>query len=281
MRSLRCAASLAGAPSSCSCCTIMPLSSRSAVAETLGFNLLLLGPVVNSSLNRHLAGEAPDAEGAQQQQIVIFRRGVGALGRPGPSEHRSCSNGSWTGDDIDLLEQGKGFAQLRLRMTGSGGVTTECFTSEEQSLEALLRRCNGQAAFDKAVYDTCQRIHKLEGTLQWNWFHIGYDTQGKLGVLCLTCNDGCSHAIGKAHGNPFNNFIRHCTRSNEHKEARARAQQLADAVMATYGGECLSRREPTNLRLNLRNNPLSPPDKTGVDRHVHRVNVPIGTGFIP
>ena len=220
----------------------MPLSSRPAVAGTSGLNLLLLGPIVNSSLNRHLVGEAPDAEGAPQQQIVIFRRSVGALGRPGPSsEHRSCSNGSWTGDDIDLLEQGKGFAQLCSRMTGSGGVTSDCFTSEEQSLEALLRCCNGQVAFDKAVYDTCLRILKLVGTLQWNWFQIGYDTQGKLGVLCLTCNDGCAHAIGMAHGNPFNNFIRHCSRSNEHKEARTQAQQLADAVMATPRGECLSR----------------------------------------
>ena len=127
-------------------------------------------------------------------------------------------------------------------MIGRGGVTTHGFASDEHSLEALLGRCNGQAAFDKAVYDMCQRIHKLDGSLQWNWFQVGFDTQGRLGVLCLTCNDGNAHTIGASRGSPFGNFIRHCVRSNEHKNARAEAQQLAVAVIATRG-ECLSRFE--------------------------------------
>ena len=214
----------------------MPLSSGQTVAETFGQYLLLLGPVVNTSWNRHLLGEAPDAEAGPQQQIVILSRGADAGGRPEASQYWNGGNGSWTAADIDLAEHCESLSHLRMRMTGRAGVTTNGFSSNVHSLHELVRRCGGQAAFDKAVFETCQRIHTLEGSLQWNWFQVGYDSHGKLGVLCFTCNGGNAHSIGAVVGNPFNNFIRHCARSNEHKEARTEAQQLADAVMAT--GEC-------------------------------------------
>ena len=65
----------------------MPLSSGQTVAETFGQYLLLLGPVVNTSWNRHLLGEAPDAEAGPQQQIVILSRGADAGGRPEASQY--------------------------------------------------------------------------------------------------------------------------------------------------------------------------------------------------
>ena len=39
------------------------------------------------------------------------------------------------GADIDLAEQGQCLSQLRLRMTGRAGVTTDCFTSNEHSFQ--------------------------------------------------------------------------------------------------------------------------------------------------
>ena len=109
----------------------MPLSSGPTVAETFGRYLLLLGPVVSSSLNRHLQGEAPDAEAAPAQQTVVFSHGVDtrglsvsptvSMGRFEASKVQSGGNGSWTGADIDLAEQGESLSQLRMRMTERTG----------------------------------------------------------------------------------------------------------------------------------------------------------------
>ena len=108
-------------------------------------------------------------------------------------------------------------------------------------MQAVLARCGVLVAFDKALFDACMRIDKLDGQLKWNWFRIGFDATGKLGTLCFTCNDNKAHAIGAVLGNPFGNFIKHC-KSRGHREARAQAEAEADAFMGTPAGNGLTRR---------------------------------------
>ena len=219
----------------------MPLHSGPTVAETFGFNLLLFGQVVVASLNRQLSNEAPNDQVEHPTQTVIFSPSAGGGAQPESQGWQSNGSGSWTGADIDLAERGESLAKLRLRMTGTGGNTVEHFPSEDPSLGGLLARCGGQNAFDKAVLDTCTRIQKLDGALMWNWFHVGFDAKGKLGTICYTCNNHSAFSIGSTHGNPFGSFIQHCQRSGAHKDARRKAQQDADALMATPHVEGLSR----------------------------------------
>ena len=202
-------------------------------------NLILFGAVANVSLARHLACHTEGAPGndpasSAEKQVIQ----LGTLPSAVPKAQMDRAFG-WTGEDVELAEQTEQFANLRARMVGRGGTTVEGFSKE--GLHELMARCGGQAAFDKAVHELFVRVHNLPGKLDWNWFQIGYGANGDLGIMCLTCNDGVTRAIGHAVSNPFTNFIKHCGKSGAHAESRTLAQQLVTTRMAMPNDKGLSR----------------------------------------
>ena len=106
-------------------------------------------------------------------------------------------------------------------------------------MRQLLERCKGKAAFDAAVYEALDRIQrKVPGALARNWFQIGYDRRGVLGICCFTCDDSRdAKAVGTSRtAGPFFNFEQHCN-SAKHEKARADIDAEIDAILAKPGVE--------------------------------------------
>ena len=166
-----------------------------------------------------------------------------------PRQPAAFATNGWSSDDIALLENTARGKRLMARMTGSNGVTVECF-SEMGSLAKMIARCKGEANFNKAVYHAASRLAKDTriGGLMLNCFQIGFDLRGALGAICFTC-DGFRKALtlGTGSGNPLDNFITHCTKAAKHETARNKIIAQIDALHAdprTELSRCAPRAPP-------------------------------------
>ena len=103
-----------------------------------------------------------------------------------------------------------------------------------KQLEKVITKCKSRASFDESVFHLVDRVSRLEGGLTWNWFQVGFDLQGSLGVVCFTCDSNKSLAIGsQPNSGPFNNFITHCAKGKAHAKAVAAAQRQVDGLSHT------------------------------------------------
>ena len=119
---------------------------------------------------------------------------------------------------------------LHSRMTGDSGVTVESF-SEAGQLDRVIKECKSREKFDNWVFQLITKISQLEGGLTWNWFHLGFDQEGFLGMLCFTCNKVKAHTIkNRSNSGPFLHFIEHCKTKVVHARASAAAQRQADGL---------------------------------------------------
>ena len=102
--------------------------------------------------------------------------------------------------------------------------------------KTILEKCGGLQRLDAAIYDLLVHVQtRVAGGLLYNWFKIGFWSNGALGIQCVTCNKdriltfgNCGHAFSTS---PFNNFTTTHLPGEKHDEACTAAISLLVRVV--------------------------------------------------
>ena len=207
--------------------------AATALTERFGPGVMQLGPLATTAAASHVAAEASGAPSASWSTGGLFVKGSRSE-QPSAGCKPAWEFGWSADEDLPYFEQSARGKQLVARMTRSGGRTEACFSPAGQ-LDALIARCKGEANFNKAVYAVLDRLARNDGGLQLDWFQLGVDQYGSLGVICFTCDDDHKAKVltghtGSVDGSPFSHFIRHCETATKHAKARDKLRSDIDAI---------------------------------------------------
>ena len=200
------------------------VAATSIAAGRFGTVISLCGPVINEALAKHLAYEASGTGSASVDWSFPIIRSDDA--EPARSSSTRPQVNGWPAEDIEVYERatepGK---KLYSRMTGSGGHTVEYFSVVDQ-LTKMIKRCKGMVAFNVGIFNAVERLakHAKHGDLALNWFQLGYDQRGVLGIICFTCCDDLRKATAVGSGSssgPLDAFIGHCSKAAKYEKSRA------------------------------------------------------------
>tara|TARA_B110001452_G_C15167675_1_gene405907 strand:+ start:320 stop:1084 length:765 start_codon:yes stop_codon:yes gene_type:complete len=209
-------------------------AATSIAAGHFGTAISLCGPVINTALTKHLAYEASGS--APVDWSFPINRSDDY--EPAQSSSTRPQEDECLAEKIERVQATAHGRNLYARMTGSGGHTVEHFSVVDQMTQ-MIKRCKGVAAFNAGIFNAAERLaaERLakHGGLALNWFQLGYDQRGVLGIICFTCCGGLRKATAVGSGSsfgPLDAFIRHCTQASKHEKARANVVAQIEALCA-------------------------------------------------